>query len=266
MKNARNWILPVVFGAAFIALWYALRPLTGLSRFALPLPHEVGSSMVANWRDLLPAAGRTLLSASIGVFAAFVIGLSAAFVMASRVSVRTMLYPWVLVLQMMPLIVLIPLIVLWMDGFRAVVCIAFLVAFFPITASAVQGLLSVDTQALEFFHMQRASWFQQTLFLRLPCALPYILTGAQISASLAIVGALTGEMFAGEVTGGRGGLGYWIILYRAEGDTAAMLGAGVTACVLGFLFVGSVQLLRRRLLGRWHESFSTRQEQLQRLR
>jgi NitT/TauT family transport system permease protein len=96
--------------------------------------------------------------------------------------------------------------------------------------------------------------------------MPYVLTGAQISASLAIVGALTGEMFAGEVTGGRGGIGYWIILYRSEGDTAAMLGAGLAACVMGFLFVGGVQILRAKLLSRWHESFSTRQEQLERLR
>jgi NitT/TauT family transport system permease protein len=266
MKNARNWILPVVFGAILVAAWYAARPLAGLSRFALPLPHEVIAAVADRWRELLPAAGRTLFSAGFGLFFAIVLGMAAAFAMASRISIRTMFYPWVLVIQMMPLVVLIPLIVLWMDGFWSVLSIAFLIAFFPITASAVQGLLSVDTLSLELFHMQRATWWQQTWHLRLPCALPYILTGAQISASLAIVGALTGEMFAGEVTGGRGGLGYWIILYRAEGDTAAMLGAGLMACIMGFLFVGGVQLLRRRLLGRWHDSFSTRQEQLQRLR
>jgi NitT/TauT family transport system permease protein len=266
VKNFRKWALPVAFGFALVGAWYAARPITGLSRFALPLPHEVFSACAAHWRELLPAAGRTLLTASCGFCAAALAGMAAALFMVWKGSARATLYPWILVLQMMPLVVLIPLIVLWMDGFLSVICIAFLVAFFPITASAVQGLLSTDTLSLELFHLYRANWFQEIVYLRLPSAMPYILTGAQISASLAIVGALTGEMFAGEVTGGRGGLGYWIILYRAEGDTAAMLGAGLAACVMGFVFVGAVQLLRQKLLSRWHESFSTRQEQLRQLR
>jgi NitT/TauT family transport system permease protein len=97
---------------------------------------------------------------------------------------------------------------------------------------------------------------QELLYLRLPAALPYVLTGAQISASLAIIGAVTGEIFAGSVTGGQGGLGYQVILLRAEGETAGMVAAGLLACVLGFLFVGSVHLLRWRLLHEWHESFA----------
>ncbi len=167
-----------------------------------------------------------------------------------------MLFPWVLVLQMTPLVVLVPLIVLWMDGFWAVVLITFLISLFPIVANAVQGLLSVDPTALEFFRLHHATRLQELMHLRLPAALPYVLTGAQISASLAIIGAVTGEIFAGSVTGGRGGLGYQVILFRAEGDTAAMLAAGLLACFLGFAFVGCVQVLRWRLLRNWHESFA----------
>ena len=266
MSRAKRIILPLLFGILLLGLWYAARPIAGFSRFALPFPHEVLSALSAHWHELLPAAARTIQTAGTGFVAALALGMAAALLMASRATARATLYPWVLVLQMTPLVVLIPLIVLWMDGFWSVLFIAFLIAFFPITASAVQGLLGADPAALELFHLHRATWWQQMRHLRLPGALPYILTGAQISASLAIVGALTGEMFAGQVTDGRGGLGYWIILYRAEGDTAAMLGAGLTACLMGFAFVGTVQLLRRKLLGRWHESFSPRHEQLRKMR
>ncbi len=266
MSRLRSIALPLLFGLLLLGSWYAARPITGFTRFALPYPHEVALAMRAHWRELMPAALRTLHTAGTGFAGALALGMALAVLMTSRPTLRRMIYPWVLVLQMMPLVVLIPLIVLWMDSFRAVLFIAFLIAFFPITASAVQGLRSADPAALELFHLHRASWWQELRHLRLPTALPYILTGAQISASLAIVGALTGEMFAGQVADGRGGLGYWIILYRAEGDTAAMLGAGMSACAMGFAFVGVVQLLRRRLLSRWHESFSPRQEQLRRLR
>ena len=260
-----RWLPPLLFGLFLLGVWYAARPISGLSRFALPLPHEVALALVHRAGDLLPATGRTLATAFAGLFAALLAGLSAALAMTWRVGIRRTFYPWVLVVQMMPLVVLIPLIVLWMGGAWSVLCITFLIAFFPVTAGAVQGLLSVDTTALEFFTLHRASWWQKVTLLELPSALPYILTGAQISASLSIVGALTGEMFAGEVTGGRGGLGYWIILCRAEGDTAAMLAAGLLSCLSGFIFVGAVQIVRHRLLARWHESFSTRQEELRRL-
>ena len=264
-KFLSHFLPPLVFGLALLGLWYAARPLSGLSRFALPLPHEVLSALAARSGELFPAMLRTLLTAFAGLAAALVLGLGAALFMSWRSLVRRTLYPWVLVLQMMPLVVLIPLIVLWMGGAWPVLSITFLVAFFPVTAGAVQGLLSTDTTALEFFHLRRASWWQTVRLLQLPSALPYLLTGAQISASLSILGALTGEMFAGEVTGGKGGLGYSILFLRAEGDTAAMLAAGILACLSGFLFVGAVQLARRRLLSRWHESFSTRQEELRRL-
>jgi NitT/TauT family transport system permease protein len=261
MKAPARWLYPLFFGVFLFSFWYAARPLFGVSRFALPWPHEVLAASAERVGELFPAAMRTLFTAGAGFVAAFVVGMGLAFLMALRPWARVMLFPWALAVQMMPLVVLIPLIVLWFGGIWPVLIIAFLMAVFPITASAVQGLLSADPQALELFRLNKASPWQFVWHLRLPGALPYIMTGAQISASLAIVGALTGEMFAGEVTGGHGGLGYVIILCRAEGDTGAMLGAGLTACVMGFVFVGAVQMARRKLLCRWHESFSERQEE-----
>lgn len=254
--KARRWVLPVLFGTLLLAVWYAARPLTGLSRFALPWPHEVLAALLREAGALAPSAGQTLLAAASGLAGAICGGVGLGMLMAARRSVRAMLFPWVLVLQMTPLVVLVPLIVLWMDGFWAVVLITFLISLFPIVANAVQGLLSVDPTALEFFRLHHATRLQELMHLRLPAALPYVLTGAQISASLAIIGAVTGEIFAGSVTGGRGGLGYQVILFRAEGDTAAMLAAGLLACFLGFAFVGCVQVLRWRLLRNWHESFA----------
>ena len=255
MRRHSHRLLPMALGVLMLGAWYAARPLTGLSRFALPWPHEVLGALLDEAPVLLRSAGQTLLAGFTGVAGALLTGTGVAMVMATFRWVRTTLFPWVLVLQMTPLVVLVPLIVLWMDGFSAVISVTFLISLFPIVANAVQGLLSVDPRAVELFRLHHATRLQELLHLRLPAALPYVLTGAQISASLAIIGAVTGEIFAGSVSGGRGGLGYNIILFRAEGDTAAMLAAGLLACLLGFLFVGSIHLLRWRLLRKWHESF-----------
>jgi hypothetical protein len=44
-------------------------------------------------------------------------------------------------------------------------------------------------------------------------------------------------------------------VYFGQVLTAAVLAAGFLACICGFLFVGSVQILNWLLLRKWHESF-----------
>src|SRR5690606_15944875 len=148
------------------------------------------------------ASGRTLFSAAIGFFLAVLFGLLLALIFASSRLVRSMFFPWVTALQMTPLVVLVPLIVLWFEGPIAIVVITFLMGLFPIVAGATQGLLSVDPGLVELFHLHRAGRWREMLLLRLPASLPFVLTGAQIAATLAVLGALTGEIFAGSVTGG----------------------------------------------------------------
>lgn len=254
MKKLPRFMFPLITTVVVLCAWYLARPLTGATRFALPYPHEVISAGFLAWHDLLLAALQTLLAATIGFTAAIVLGFAMSVILALSGVVRSLVFPLVLALQMVPLVVMIPLIVLWMDGFPAIVLITFLMGFFPVVASTTQGLLSTDATLVEFFQLHRASRFQEMRYLRIPGALPYALTGAQIAATLAIVGALTGEIFASVVTGGRGGLGYLVIILRSEGNTAGMIAAGALACMLGFIFVGAVHRLRRRLLHKWHES------------
>ena len=59
--------------------------------------------------------------------------------------------------------------------------------------------------------MHNASRGQLLLKLRLRHAIPSLFVGIRISAGIAVIGAITGELFAGSSSVGRGGLGYSII-------------------------------------------------------
>jgi len=101
--------------------------------------------------------------------------------------------------------------------------------------------------------MVGAGPLQEMFLLRVPTALPYFFTGLKIAATLAVIGALTGELFAGSATGS-GGLGFLVIIYKAQLKIPELFATAATACGLGFLFVGGVSRLKWLFLHKWHES------------
>jgi len=59
--------------------------------------------------------------------------------------------------------------------------------------------------------------------LRLPNALPNLFTGIRISAGISVIGAITGELFAGSTRVGEGGLGYASSTRTARMETSYLL-------------------------------------------
>jgi NitT/TauT family transport system permease protein len=112
--------------------------------------------------------------------------------------------------------------------------------------------VSTDRGLLELFTMLQASKAQEIFLLRLPSALPYFLSGVKIAATLAPIGAISGEFLAGTSPNT---LGYLLIIYRADpGKMPEVFAVALVSYLLGLLFVGAVQWLSGRLLRDWHES------------
>jgi len=249
-------LLPILSGAVIVAIWYAIRTIGNIEPYVLPTPGEIIRAAVAERATLFSAAVTTMQGALLGFLAAAVVGFGVALVLASSKSVRYALYPHVLVVQMFPVIVLAPIFVLWVGpGLPSVARIAFLISFFPVVANATQGLISTDANMVDLFRMARASRLQEMFWLRVPYALPDTLTGLRIAASLAMIGAIAGEFFAGSSAGGTGGLGFMVIIYFGQMKTAALFATGFVACLCGFFFVSAVILLNWVLLRKWHDSF-----------
>jgi NitT/TauT family transport system permease protein len=250
------WLLPVVSGALFIALWYAVRQFSGLQSWILPTPDEV---LAAAWRErarLLSGAGSTAVGALTGFLLAGMTSFSLALLLGASRALRAGLYPWLLVLQMTPVIVLTPIIVLWAgSGMPGIVTITWLISFFPIVANTTQGLVSADQNHVALFRMGNASRWQELFLLRLPGAMPFYLTGLRIAATLAPVGAIFGEYMVGNSSGGSGGLGYLVYSYNSQIKIPALFATALTSCLLGFVFVAAVTWLNWIVLHKWHDSF-----------
>lgn len=247
--------MPALAGIFIIEVWYAIIIFGHQPAVILPAPHRILMAMFEE-RDLLfPAAFRTGLSALVGFIAAVGGGVLLAVILASSSALKRSFYPWVLVMQMIPVIVLIPVFVIWFgEGMPSITAITFMISFFPVTANTTLGLVSTDKELLELFRMWNATRMQEFLHLRVPYAFPHFLTGMKIAGTLAPIGAITGDMLAGAVST-YSGLGFLVQTFRAQLYTEAIFAVALVGCILGFLFVGAVNLLSWYLLRYWHESY-----------
>ena len=250
----------LVAGGVLLALWYAIKAGLDLHDFILPAPHQVAAAFVDEFPTLMRAARITAAGAGLGFAASVVIGFGASLALAALPLLRRGVYPYILFMQMTPIIATAAIVVILFDvGLQSVSMIAFLIGFFPIVASTLQGLLSVPEGQREMFRLYRARPLQELLLLRVPNSLPWFFTGLKIAATLAVIGAVTGEIFAG-TSDGSGGLGFQIVVYKSELKIAAIYAATLICCLLGFIFVSAVLMTRRLALRRWHESALPGQE------
>jgi NitT/TauT family transport system permease protein len=254
-----RWLLPALLAVLFVAGWQILHSqLSPSRRFLLPDLPGLVAAFREHGAELTRAAGYTALAALGGFGLAVVVAVAASVVLASSDLVRTALYPYLMILQMMPVIVIAPILILWVGpGWPSVIIVTFLISFFPLVVNTTQGLLSVERAQVDLFRMARASRIQAMFLLRVPSALPYFFTGLRISAILAPIGALTADYIVGSTSGGRSGLGITALLYSSRNEIPALYATAITGCLLGFALVGVVSGLAWFALHRWHDSYSS---------
>jgi NitT/TauT family transport system permease protein len=250
---------PLLLAAVAMVVWQAAHhALEPERRFLLPSLPQLAGAFRDHGAELARAAGQTAVAALGGFAAAAVVAALVSLVLVSSVLVRRMLYPYVMGLQMVPVIVVAPILILWLGaGQVSVIVVTFLITFFPLVVNTTQGLLSVEQAHVDLFRMARARRWQELLLLRAPAALPYFFTGLRIAAILAPIGALTADYLVGSTTGGRSGLGIQALLFSARNEIPALYATALTGCVLGFTLVGLVAGLAWAVLHRWHDSYSS---------
>jgi NitT/TauT family transport system permease protein len=236
-----------------------VRRATGLQSWILPTPAEILRAAWTEHAILLRAAGHTAVGALGGFLAASLAGFAIALGLGGARWLRTGLYPWLLILQMTPVIVLAPIIVLWAGpGLPGIITVTFLISFFPIVVNTTQGLLSAEEPMVDLFRMYGATRLQELRTLRLPTAMPYFLAGLRIAATLAPIGAIFGEYLVGNASGGTGGLGFLVYTYNMQIKIPALFATALISCSLGFIFVAAVSWLNWIVLHGWHDSFERR--------
>ena len=196
------------------------------------------------------AATQTFGTAVLGMVLGALVGVLLALLMQRfRLAERAML-PWLILSQTVPLIALAPLVVAWggrlqlgaieWERWMSVAVIASYLAFFPVAIGTLRGLRSPEPAHLDLFRAQGAGWWRTLRFLRLPAAVPHLLSALRLGTASAIIGTVVAEVS----TGARGGIGRLIVEYAQSGssDPAKAWAPIAGAVVLGLVAAGLVAL------------------------
>jgi NitT/TauT family transport system permease protein len=250
-----SWRLPLASGCVFLLLWQFVVVFFRVPDYLVPSPLRIAGLIPARIGDLGSAFIITGGEALGGLLSSAVVGVAAGMFFSVSPLIRRCFYPYVVLLQTIPIIAISPLILLWLgNGSLAVLCISFLISVPAVIVNATQGLISVETNLVNLFRMGNATVPVMLFKLRLPHALPHIIVGLKIAAGASVVGALVGETFAGTSALGAGGLGYSSIYALSQLDTPYLFALILSSSLLGLLFFFAVAILERRLVGTWHES------------
>ena len=253
-KFQLKYLGPAVAFVLFISLWQAIPTILEIKSFILPKPTDVVAAAIKDWDLLWPAMQITIVEAVIGFSLSAVIGIGVSILLASSRIIEISLYPYAVILQTIPVIAIAPIVVIWFgSGFNSIIIISFLIGFFPIVSNTLMGLNSVDKNMVDLFQLYNASKWQTMWKLRIPAAMPYIMSGLKISCTLSIIGAITGEYIAG-IGGGKGGLGYAITVAAVQLKTPYLFACAIAGALFGIVFYLIVSFISRLVLSSWHES------------
>ncbi|MFD4402521.1 ABC transporter permease [Nocardia sp. NPDC058499] len=159
-------------------------------------------------------------------------------------TIRSFLYPALVAIDTIPKVALAPLFIVWFGfGFESKAFVAMAIAFFPLVINTYDGLGSVPNELQELARINKASSWKKMTKIEMIYALPSIFSGAKISISLAVGGAVVGEFIAGSK-----GLGYVILLANSQVDLPSMFAAFIVLAAIALALFFIVDLAGRKLV------------------
>ena len=240
---------PILIFIAFLGFWYWLsyRGMAERRRFLVPPLHEVIHDGYLDWRNfsvMLKALWLTTQVALWGLGIAIVLGMTLAILMSQGRWIERSVWPYVVALQSIPILALVPLLgILFNYSFNARVIVCIIIAIFPIINNTLFGIQSVEAGHHDLFTLHHTSRLTRLRKLQLPAASPAIFAGFRISAGLSVIGA------------GEKGIGILLDQYAARTTTIPRLyAATILAGALGYLVFSVFGLLRKAVIGKWHEA------------
>jgi len=188
--------------------------------------------------------GISAVEFALGYVIASVLGIALGVAMASNVTAKQALQPWVSGLYATPTIALAPLFILWFGiGIWSKVIVVISLVLFPVTINTEAGLRTTSERLIEMLRSFGATKRQIFYKISLPSALPFILTGLKLGIGRGLIGVVVAELF-----GSRAGLGR-LISQSADAFNMPELFAGVVIlAIAGIVMTAGFGWLEERLV------------------
>ena len=241
---SKTALLPLLAIALGFLAWHLLAVRLG-QPFLLPTPAAVWQKFHANAPTLWQALWVTARTALLGTLIGGLLGILLGYPLAKFRALERFLSPYIVTSQSTPIVIIAPLLVSWL-GFGALpaVIVSALSALYPLLVSTMIGVREIDRTYHELFDTLHATFWQRLTHLELPGALPVMLGGLRLSASLALIGAVVWEF----TDPNQKGLGFRVQEAGASYDKALQFAAITLLVLFGVVLYVLVTWLERRVM------------------
>jgi NitT/TauT family transport system permease protein len=259
LERTLRWALPLIVFVALIGAWQWYVTAWEVPHYRLPGPFLVVETLVADFSSLAGSWWTTVRVTVLALLLAIIGGGGLAILFTQSRLVEMSLFPYMVVLQVTPIIAIAPLIFIYIDSHVArVLFIAWIVAFFPVLSNTALGLKSSDHNLSDLMTIYRANRWQRLRFLQLPSSLPYFLGGLRIAGGLSLIGAVVAEFTMG--SGGQAaGLAFRILESSYRLNVPRMFAALLLVILTGVAIYLVLSWVSWLLLHKWHESAMNRE-------
>ncbi|NLA95282.1 MAG: ABC transporter permease [Clostridiaceae bacterium] len=239
---------PLLLVVILIAALQLLADTGVIRHYVLPAPGEVARSLVQDFAVMGNYALCTLRIALPGFLLSALTGTAFALLMDRFILLSHTAYPFIVISQTIPTLVITPVIVLIFGyGDMASLIVVILVCFFPVTINLLQGLRSVDDDLLQMMHTMGASRAAILRHLKFPASLPSFFAGIRISSTYCVMAAVLAEW-----AGGGEGIGIYMLRMKRSFRYSAMFASILWIIALSLIFY-AVALFAERFSMPWRE-------------
>ncbi|WMS41585.1 ABC transporter permease [Acuticoccus sp. MNP-M23] len=237
--------------AGFLVLWQIAPKAGWVNPMLTSYPTAVIATLSTMAADgtLFTHTLATLKSTVIGFTGGMVLGILAAVALWWSPFIYRTLDPFVVVLNALPKIALVPIFYIWLGDKSSIYAMAIVISVFVTILMLYTGFCSIDPNKIKLVRIWGASRFQVLTKVILPGSVPTMISTLKVNIGLALVGVVVGEFQAANA-----GLGFLINYGSQIFQMNLVMASIVSLALLSTLLFIAVQLLegfimRRRSAG-----------------
>jgi len=243
----KQYFLPVIAGLIILLIWEFIVKTFHIEQWILPSPTQIINSFLQSRSLIFYHLIPTVVEAIIGLSGATLVSVFIAIVMERFQIMRKIIYPFLIISQTIPFIILAPLLTLWFGfGLLPKIIIIALVCFFPITINLFDGFQGVDSNVIRLLTSMGANQKQIFKWVKWPASLPAFFSGLRIAAAYSILGAVVSEWM-----GADRGLGILLVRSTKSYLTDRVFATIGVITILSFVVVFAVEIVARISIP-WH--------------
>jgi len=237
------YLPPVLPFVICLVAWWGIS-LFDIPKYIFPTPGQVLEELTnSKWR-WFPQIWTTTQEVMGGFVLAVIVGVLLGLVVSWNETLSRTLMPILLFFNGMPKVAAAPLILVWFGfGVLPNIVMSFVISFFPVLLNTARGVSEVPYEMTELALTFNTPKWKRFAMIRVPYALPYIMTGVKLASIMAVTGAIVGEFIASEK-----GLAALILQAQSYLEMGAMVGALLWISVMAMILFGLINLAERLLM------------------